>query len=278
VNLTGIIETQINSLSGFVTGKYLTGIIAGTNITVVDNFNGTFTVNSTASGGGGGGGTGVTYVVSGNTGAYIFSTVVQSGVGQQFVSFPTALGNNPYVMCQLTNLSGAENIIADVSGVTSSGYWVNYSNTVDSSGYLLTTIASLSTSTGLATVVIQNVLPNGYAQGNSNYVYTPQPTVTGNNISTIMNWQLSDHFYITLTGNTNVVFTGTQDAMTVMVVSQDTGKGYTITFPTGNGNNFSGLRWQWGTGAIPVQTSGYADVYTFTQFGTGIFASVIQGY
>lgn len=48
---TGIsLKTSINSLSGFLTGKYLTGIVAGNNTTVNNNNNGTFTINSTASG------------------------------------------------------------------------------------------------------------------------------------------------------------------------------------------------------------------------------------
>jgi len=109
-------------------------------------------------------------------------------------------------------------------------------------------------------------------------LYVAPSSISGNSITTTINWSLADHFYITLTGNTNVIFTGTQDAMTIVVGSQDTGAGYTVSFPTGAGNNFSGIRWPGGTGSIPSQTSGHLDVYTFTQFNTGICVSYVQNF
>lgn len=170
VNNSGILlQNEINTLisnytglSGLLTGKYLTGIIAGTNITVANNNNGTFTINSTASGSGGG------TVNSTGTGAYIFSIIPTSGISQQFVSFPSNLGSSPYVIPYLSNISGNENIHVQTSGITSSGFWATYSNTIDSSGYLLTTFAALSANTGLATtVIIQNTIITGLSSLNS---------------------------------------------------------------------------------------------------------------
>ena len=118
----------------------------------------------------------------------------------------------------------------------------------------------------------------GYASGNTLGLYIPQVTNMFSGITNTLNWQVSDHFDILLTGNTNIFFTGTQQAMTIIVASHDTGAGYNITFPTTNGNNFSGINWVGGTGAIPVQTSGGTDIYTFTQFNTGIYVSYVQGF
>ena len=47
---TGIqLKSLINILSGYLTGNYITGLIAGSNITVNDNNDGTFTINSSSS-------------------------------------------------------------------------------------------------------------------------------------------------------------------------------------------------------------------------------------
>lgn len=105
--------------------------------------------------------TGAFSALSTQTGSYLFNTSVSSGVNQQFVSFPSNLGNNPYVICSLAN-SGTEIISVQPSGIVSSGYWAQFSNTIDSNHYTLTTLASLSSQTGLATTVVyQNPILTG---------------------------------------------------------------------------------------------------------------------
>lgn len=253
---TGIlIDTQINLLSGYLTGYYLTGIIAGSNITVNNNNNGTFTVNSTASGGGG--------VSISASGSYMFQSAVISGVFQQFVQFPTNLGINPYVICELSNNSGTKNILAQSSGIVSSGFWANYSDLIDNSGYLLTTFASISTSTGLATTVIVNSIPItawGTLAWNNNIVWN----VTQNIIE--------DKQILILTGNANLGISGLYNGWCgalKIVQSGFSSTGYNLLMSN------KSIVINGGSGLIGLtMTSGAKDVIGFTYDGIDLMAAI----
>lgn len=196
-----------NSLSIDWNNRILSGNwnIQSGNFTSGLTINGLGVITTAQTGGFGGGGiantgqlTGLFYPLTSNpsgyissynqSGSYIFSKIPISGVTSEFIKFPSSLGNNPYVICSLSNLSGNENIVVQSSGITSSGYYTQYSNIIDGSGYLLTTLASTSSQTGLATtIIIQNNLtttgivtgffyplnsnPSGYISGFNSGIY-----------------------------------------------------------------------------------------------------------
>ena len=101
----------------------------------------------------------------------------------------------------------------------------------------------------------------------------PTQNYTGsNNLNKIVvNWASGNVFKYTLTGNSNVLFTGHNDGQTVVVTLANTGINY-----------YSGI-WpsmvHWSYDVTPVQSSGNkADVYTFIRVGSGIYGSVVQGF
>ena len=147
------------------------------------------------------------YITSlGQTGAYLFNTNITSGVTNQFIIFPTNLGNNPTVVAHLNNISGNYNIEVQSSGITSSGYWAQFSNIILDNNYILTTFASLSTSTGLATTVF--VYNNTYnvtgltGIGTSSYIpmYTGNGSILTNSTVSFVNGSFQS---INISGNIN---------------------------------------------------------------------------
>lgn len=97
-----------------------------------------------------------------NSGSYVFRTSIASGISQQFISFPSSLDDSARVIATLGNNLGNNTIPFQVSGITGSGFWVNFANTIDNSGYYLDAIGCISTGTGLATTVIVNNTSNTY--------------------------------------------------------------------------------------------------------------------
>lgn len=166
------------------------------------------------------------YISSLKTGAYIFSTQINSGVSKQFISFPYSLGNNPYVICNLNNISGTQLFVSGPSGITSSGYWITFSPNIDNSGYSLTTLVNTSTLTGLATTVIINNFTTGstgsYYPLNSNpsgYITTGQTGSLGTPANVVFT-----------TGNQNINGIKTFDGVSgiVMLGSQLSTAGATL--------------------------------------------------
>ena len=275
---TGIFATSGNLN---VTGIYLYNLIASSSagVSTLNTLSGMLTItgagnvtvsnslpNITVSGN-----TGIysTFVTTGNTGIFALNSNLQTTgfTLQTEINSITSISGIWITTGQTGNFGGGgTNVLITGKSISNPDFSGIGGTSVFTSGNFVL----ISGATGAGGTV-------GYASGNSNYVYNPQPSITGNAITSTINWQLSDHFYYTLTGNTNFIFTGTQDAMTIVVATHDT-NGYTVTFPTGNGNNFLGIKWAGGTGSIPVQTSGYTDVYTFTQFNTGIYVSYVQNF
>jgi len=199
------------------------------------------------------------------SGSYIFSTTVISGISQQFIQFPPTggLGNNPFILCTLTNISGAENIIVQPSGASSSGYWAQYSNIIDGSGYLLTTLATTSSLSMATNIFIISGAGGGASTGN----YLPSSI----NFNTLIDWAASNTFYITLTGNTNFTFANSRDGQTIIASVSNTGTGpYSGIWP-------STIKWPVQT--VPVQTTGnFTDIYTFIDITGAIYGSAVQGF
>lgn len=129
-NKTGTYLTGFNSgqyMTGFNSGQYLTGLIAGTNITVLNNNNGSFTVNSAAVGGGGAAITGISITGSDYT----------SGFNGQFTL--TGGGNTSIFFNSLNQIIISGAISSGAAAVDSlSGYI--YSNYVDLIGTGIVTI------------------------------------------------------------------------------------------------------------------------------------------
>lgn len=307
-NLTGVFYPLTTNPSGYITtsqtGSFVTTGQTGSFSSNTGQLTGTFyPLNTNPSG----------YLTSGllpaSTGSYIFTTIATSGVTQQFITYPNSLGNNPYVMCNLNNTGGIENILAQPSGITSSGYWAQYSNIIDSSSYILTTLAS-TTQTGFATTIFlqsgSTVTGTGLyypLTGNpSGFITTGQTgsfatntgfltgafyplgsnpsgyivgttglVVPSVHYTTSINWGQSNTFYTTLTGNTNFSFTGALDGQTIIVTVSNTGSNtYSGIWP-------SGLRWP--NTIIPYQSSGnVTDIYTFVCVTGTVYGNVIQGF
>jgi hypothetical protein len=142
-NLTGAFYPLTSNPSGYITSGQTGAFGGGANTGALINV--FYPLNSNPSG----------YLTSYNqSGSFIFSTPAVSGVIQQFITFPSDLGNNPYVIANLNNNSGSNGIFMQVSGVLSNGYWATYSDAINSNDYYITTLASLSSSTGLATTIV----------------------------------------------------------------------------------------------------------------------------
>ncbi len=222
-------------------------------------------VITSAQTGGFGGGMG-TYNQSGS---YLFRTTPVSGINKQFINFPATLDNNPYVISSLNNVSGISNIFVQTSGITSSGYWAQYSNTIDNSGYVLTTLASLSANTGLATtVIVQNYYLSGdapfvvYTTGNQSIYNSKSFNISGAETFSV-NKRGSDqaivvtsdpYVYINYTGG--ITFISTEQAY---INSKD--DSYKIKF---DNNNYGVVYGDWRLSDSPTQpnsisTKGYVD-------------------
>ena len=133
---TGIaLESNIISLSGFLTDSYLTGLVAGTNITINNNNNGTFTI----SGVGGSGGTNLSVSGSNSLPAANLSgagsvSIIQngsniliSGSQQQSVSLPTKF----IVTLDFGYSSGGQGDMASITLSGVSGNFVNNSTVIN---------------------------------------------------------------------------------------------------------------------------------------------------
>ena len=216
--------------------------------------------------------------LTGQSGAYIFRTPAISGSTQQFITFPGALDKNPNVICSLNNISGTENIFVQSSGIVSSGYWAHYSNTINSSGYIVTTLASISTQTGLATTVIVNNTITGDFYTNSNpsgFINSGMLTGTlyppSQNYNININWAAANTFWTILTGNPTFSFSNQRDGQSIVVSVSNTGfANYTGIWPN---------TVKWPGQIIPVQTSGsFADIYTFIDITGMIYGSAVQNF
>lgn len=140
-NLTGLFLTGFNSglyitNSELYNSGFLTGILPGANITVINNNNGSFTINSTASGGGG-----ATY--SGNYINFDFrnNITINSGINSQYIPFSANFGTIPLVISDIVN-SGNPIISHCLSGISASGFNIILSNITNNSNYLLNYIAT----------------------------------------------------------------------------------------------------------------------------------------
>ena len=202
------------------------------------------------------------YISSFNqSGAYIFSILATSGVSQQFINFPNSLGSNPFVIPSLSNVSGLENIIVQSSGIVSSGYWAQYSNTIDSSGYVLTTIASFSSATGLSSLSIVQNQPSTWTYLNgTGVVWNAQTNV------------VEDHKILILTGNSSLSISGLYNGWCGVLQTIQSGlssSGFLLTLPSGARviNNNSGV-------LNLTNISGAIDMIGLVYDGMKLFASI----
>jgi hypothetical protein len=137
--LTGItIVSGSGSLGIGINSLVLTGIVAGTNITVQNNNNGTFTVNSTASGGSGSSTPFAWTRVTGATTITMNSGYLTSGVsggGRVNLTLPTSATLGSYFKTASINASGFQ--ISQNSGQII--YFGDVSSTAGTGGYLQST-------------------------------------------------------------------------------------------------------------------------------------------
>lgn len=109
-NLTGLFLTGFNS-GQYVTNTqlnnsgFLTGLVQGSNITVSNNHNGSFTINSTASGSGGGAPSIIWNTITGNTNISTGNSYIVNGTGLVTLTLPTICSaGNPFTITSITNI------------------------------------------------------------------------------------------------------------------------------------------------------------------------------
>lgn len=224
LTLTGVtLIDKINSVSGWATGRFLTGLIGGSNITVQNNLDGTFTVSSSAT-------------VASSTGAYIFRTNITNGVTTQFVPFPVTLGGQPKVLVSVGNNTNNTVLPYQVSGITSTGYWLIFGNSVSNTGYFAETL-STTTDTGLAISVINQTI-NNVSSGSS-------LTVTGSSTLSAANFVGVGGAIVWRSGDSTVVISGGAGGGGAGDVTQaqlNAVSGFFLTPPQINLNGGTGLR------------------------------------
>lgn len=97
-----------------------------------------------------------TYYINSGSGLFVFRSGIENGTNKQFISFPAQLDNKPLVASALHN-DGYDTIIPhQISGISSSGFWAIFANSIPNTGYYLDVWACNSTGTGLATTIIIN--------------------------------------------------------------------------------------------------------------------------
>jgi len=79
-------------------------------------------------------------VISGAVQNYEFDTNLTSGVNTQYISFPMVFNNIPRsVNCTFENSIDGYGYTFGISGITTSGFQINFSDYLHSSGYILDT-------------------------------------------------------------------------------------------------------------------------------------------
>jgi pectate lyase-like protein len=102
--------------------------------------------------------------------------------------------------------------------------------------------------------------------------FTPQASaLTETTNATIINWNISNTFTLTLNGNLNsVTLLNQQSGQTIVVAITNTVSNYTVTW----GNSI-----KWTGGSQPVQTIGaHTDVWTIIDLGGTLYGSVVQNF
>lgn len=104
----------------------LTGLIPGGNITLSDNFDGTFTIAATT-------------VVSGQAGSIVsFYSNLAAGFNQFWISYPTGLTANPVnVVSTLQSSNPTQTFGWLLSGISISGHYLLLSNNLPNNSYTL---------------------------------------------------------------------------------------------------------------------------------------------
>jgi len=269
------LQSQINNLyskdnsSGFlnfaVTGISITGglgITGGIIFTGIGGFNIIQSGNIINFSGGGGGGTIVnnSFYVNSGSGLFVFQTPVETGISQKFINFPTTLNLNPTVTCSLNN-SSVNNIISyQLSGTTTTGYWLLFSNIISHTGYIVNTFAANSTGTGLATTVIIN---NNIASWNTLIWNNPVIWNASQNI-------VEDRQILNLTGSTILNISGLYNGWAGTLKVKQQFSGFTLGLPSGAKVINSGL----GSVILTTGKSGAIDVLGFEFDGTDLMVAI----
>jgi len=126
---------------------------------------GSNTIGISGGAGGGGATTINNFSINSGTGLYIYRSGITSGVAAQFITYPSILDTRPIVIATLHN-DNDDNILGyQVSGANPTGFWAIFSDVVSHTGYYLDIMASNSSTTGMATIVINNTSQGGAGVG-----------------------------------------------------------------------------------------------------------------
>ena len=167
--ITGISVTGGNSITGLVRYTGIGGLLVSQS------------GNTILFSGGGGGTTNITnnYAVNSGSGLFIYRSGIASGVDQQFFAFPTILDSKPIVIATVHNDNFSDVVFCQISGANPTGFWANFSATLENTGFYLDIFASNSSSTGMATIVMNNTIVNTINQGVTGISVTGGASITG---------------------------------------------------------------------------------------------------
>jgi hypothetical protein len=145
--VTGISVTGSYTLTGTVSFQQTGGIrmfVSGSTITF-SGVSGNVTNNITNN----------NFINSGS-GLYVYQTQLSTGSDIQFIPFPVTLDPNATVVTSIQNASSDIILGSQISGITTTGYWLTLSDTPLNTGYFVHSHVCNSSGTGLATTVINN--------------------------------------------------------------------------------------------------------------------------
>ena len=208
-----------------------------------------------------------TFINSG-TGLFIYRSGISSGVSEQFFNFPATLDARPIVIATLHNDVFNDILGYQISGANTTGFWGLFSESVASTGYYFDIMASNSSTTGMATIVI-----GGSTVSSSTWSSLTWGTTTTWPASSNV---IEDKAILVLTGNSTLSITNLYNGWAgVLQVIQSgiSSSGYLLTPPASTkvANAGSGI-------FSLTRVSGAIDMIGFEYDGSKLFASVGNNY
>ena len=208
-----------------------------------------------------------TFINSG-TGLFIYRSGISSGVSEQFFKFPAILDARPIVIASLHNDVFNDILAYQISGANTSGFWGLFSESVANTGYYFDIMASNSSTTGMATIVI-----GGSTVSSSTWSSLTWGTGTTWAASSNV---IEDKAILVMTGNSTLSITNLYNGwagVLQVIQSGNSSSGYLLTAPASTrvANAGSGI-------FSLTRVSGAIDMIGFEYDGSRLFASVGNNY
>jgi hypothetical protein len=169
-----VLNTKINTLSGYVDSNLFNLTVTGSNRIFSGNLsgiggaqvilNGNNILISGGAGGGGGGHTINNYFINSGSGLFLFRKNLTNGLDKQFILYPLQIDYVPLVVAGVRNDVSDILISCQISGANNTGFWAVFSNTLANTGYYLDILASNPFVTGVG---ISNIIVSGVGEINT---------------------------------------------------------------------------------------------------------------